>query len=72
MRRVILRITPDKEETRNFCNSRTGIGEEWMRVAEVGALHPDAEGEVVKGRHLHVVLQELKCRGTDGRDCEVR
>jgi len=36
-----------------------------MRMAEVAALHPDAEGEVVKSRHLHVVLQELKRKVVD-------
>jgi len=36
-----------------------------MRMAEVAARHPDAEGEVVKSRHLHVVLQELKRRATN-------
>jgi hypothetical protein len=33
-----------------------------MRVAEVCALHPDAQGEVVKRWHLNLVPQELKCR----------
>jgi hypothetical protein len=36
-----------------------------MRVAEVIALHPDAEGEVVKLWHLNLVPQELKCRVVD-------
>jgi hypothetical protein len=36
-----------------------------MRMAEVAALHPDAEGEVVKSRYQHVVLQELKRRTMD-------
>jgi hypothetical protein len=43
-----------------------------MRVAEVAALHPDAEGEVVKSGHLHVVLQKLKCRAKGRRKLEVR
>lgn len=43
-----------------------------MRVAEVAAFHPDAEGEVVKSGHLHVVLQKLKCRAKGRRELEVR
>jgi hypothetical protein len=36
-----------------------------MRIAEVTALHPDAEGEVVKLWHLNLVPQELKRRVVD-------
>jgi hypothetical protein len=37
-----------------------------MWIAEVVALHPDAEREVVKGWHRHLVLQKLKAEPRTG------
>jgi hypothetical protein len=58
-------IALKKERALSSDVTLTGVGEERMRVAEVTALHPDAQGEVVKRWHLNLVPQELKHRAMD-------